>query len=240
MENINVLIYSAPKTAGNTLQQTLIYNGLKVYYTHSKSFFEDKFPGQNNIISLNEYIQKESKNKKLTIITIFREDLPRMISSFFESFQYIHDSKKNIEDYEINDLINIFNDLLYKKTHFKFNIINGFFELFPEEIKNFKFDHSEKYGIWENNNIRFIVLRYRDINKWPSILSNILNINIKNLVNENFTENKKYNNKYKEFIKNYRIPIDIYNKFIKDSFNIEMELFLTKDEKKTYIDNLIF
>ena len=49
MENINIIIYSAPKTAGNILQQTLIHNGLNVYYTHSKSFFEDKFPIQNNI-----------------------------------------------------------------------------------------------------------------------------------------------------------------------------------------------
>ena len=56
-ETTDILIYSSPKTGGNTLQINLIVGGYNVYYTHSREFFTTPFPGQNNSISLEKYIE---------------------------------------------------------------------------------------------------------------------------------------------------------------------------------------
>jgi hypothetical protein len=208
MDNIDILIYSDPKTGGNTLKSTLINSKFKVYYTHDKNFFILDFPGQSNKIQLVDYINNESKHKKLTIISIFRNELDRLISYFFQSFAYLtHTPEKNICNIPTDELINIFNNILLNTDKLNCNI-NGFFELFPNELKNFNFNFNEKYALWENNNIIFIVLRFEDINNWPTILNKIFNTDIKTLINSNFTDKKNYKNNYKEFKMKYQ-PIDI-------------------------------
>jgi hypothetical protein len=114
MENIDILIYSAPKTAGNTLEFNLTKSNYNVYYTHDSHFFSSSYPCQNNNISLNEYITNESASKKLVIIMIYREYVDRIISHFFQSFEYFYNVEncENINDIPTDELIDFFNKLV--------------------------------------------------------------------------------------------------------------------------------
>uniref|UniRef100_A0A6C0IA49 Sulfotransferase domain-containing protein n=1 Tax=viral metagenome TaxID=1070528 RepID=A0A6C0IA49_9ZZZZ len=229
MNNIDILIYSLPKTGGNTLRNTLEHFNFKTYYTHDKYFFQAKFPGQNNSISLKKYIENNSENKKLTIITVYRDSFFRNISLFFQSFEYKY--KLDINNITVESLIDIYNSNLQNN----YNEKNGLFETFPNELTEFKFDHTKKYSLWESGNIRFVVLRYNDINSWPDILSNIFDIECKQLKNSNYSPSKKYYNVYKKFLNTYKINNIEFEKLIN---SIELDIFFTEDEKNKYIESI--
>ena len=244
MENIDVLIYSSPKTAGNTLQQNLINSGYNLYYTHDCNCFNGQFPGQNNSLPLKEYIEKESENKKLTIIMIYREYLERVTSLFFQSFKYLYnDPNMNINDVETNDLITYFNDNVLTNyinyNDYNFNINDGFFELFPEEINNFRenYNEDERYSVWTKGNIQFVVLNFRNIKNWESNLSQIFGKEIKMSRNANFTNEKFYFNKYKDFKSKYVLPRKLYSKIYEEyGYPTLFSYLLTESEKIDFLN----
>jgi hypothetical protein len=53
-------------------------------------------------------------------------------------------------------------------------------------------------------NIRFVFLRFEDLCTWDSMLSTIFNVEIKQIVSENITENKSYRYIYKQFKSNFK------------------------------------
>jgi len=244
MENIDVLIYSPPKTAGNTIQINLIYNGYKVYYTHDSYFFTNKYPCQENDMSLNSYIEKESRTKKLTIIMVYREYVERAISMFFQSFKYLYnDSTKNVNDVPTNELIDYFNKNIITKfinyNNYNSNINEGFFELFPEEVNNFKdnYNESEGYSVWSKGNIQFVLLKFNNMNNWESILSKIFNKKITLNKSANLTDEKEHYDKYKDFKNNYNLSEEAYNNIYKENGYPTLFSFCLSESEKLDFHN---
>jgi len=233
--NYDVLIYSSPKCAGNTLQANLLESNIKTYYTHSMSFFTGPFPGQNNPITLKEFININSENKTFKIINIYRDELEACISFFFQVIEAI------MPDYDkktTEELIDYFNGHMLKYQIN--NFFKGFFELYPEEYKNLQyFDHNKKYHSWKKGNIEFIILRYRDIKLWHLILNDIFDLKLGKLItSRNESINKDYYNKYLDFLEKYKLPKEIYNKIFDDPRNI-FKYMLTEEEYNKYKNKLL-
>ena len=254
MDNIDILIYSAPKTAGNTLQTNLTEAGYKVYYTHDTFFFSAPFPGQNNNMSLKEYIKKESNSKKLIIIMIYREFVERIISLFFQSFKYFYklDQNETIDNVPIDKLIKFFNNNVLinyiNKNNYNNNITDGFFELFPDQTKAFidNYNISNDYSTWNKDNIQFVVLNYHNIKNWESNLIQIFGKKISLNVSVNTSEKKDYSDTYNNFKNKYILPKHLSNEIFEIngyptlfnyclSYHKKMEFFKKYDINKTLI-----
>lgn len=230
----DVLIYSAPKSGGNTLQTTLMNNNLKVYYTHDKMFFESSNPAcQNNKILLLEFINKQLEfrktsiyNKKLNIFCIYRPMLERQISAFFQNYE-IYVNKYNINKLNNYNLINYFNNNILN-----FDITDiPIFETFDIQLDKFK--KNNNYYVYELNDwCNIYIISFKDINNWCNILRDIYNESFK-LVNSNYSINKYYYNIMKNFKNEYFIDNIIYNKIQNDSI---MQFFYSSNEQTEYIN----
>jgi len=223
MENIDVLIYSSPKTAGNILKNIFIKSKYNVYYTHNSNFFTNKFPGQDNKFTLKTYIEKESENKKLTIIMVYREYVERIVSLFFESFENLYNaSTKDVNDVPTNELIDYFNNNVITKfinyNDYNCKINEGFFELFPEEVTNFKnnYNKSEGYSVWSKENIQFVVLKFSNIKNWESNLFKIFDKQIEFKTDHSLLKINTYSEKYDIFKSSYVLPKKIYSKIYEE------------------------
>jgi hypothetical protein len=221
-EDIDILIYSSPKTAGNCLLLNLLQADYKLYYTHSCSFFSEKFPGQNNQTTLKEYIENTSRDKPLVIITIYREFIDRIKSLYFQSFKYLYKNDfTDINDVSTEELIEYFNNIIlpnyineYKMNNYYGVCGEGIFELFPKEINkiNYETNNTSEYFSWKNNNIHFIVLRFDKIQNWANVLNKELNnTNISLILSRNNSNDKLYHDKYLDFKTKYTVPESLYS-----------------------------
>jgi hypothetical protein len=240
MENIDILIYSAPKTAGNTLKYNLVKSNYKVYYTHNVKFFSSTFPGQNNNISLEEYIKKESISKKLVVIMVYREFVDRIISLFFQSFKYFYELKNDESIYDVptDVLIDYFNNNVIEtyinSDDYNTNIREGFFEIFPEETNAFidNYNFMKGYSTWEKANIQFVVLNFHNIKNWESNLLEILGNKIVIEKSTNTSEEKFYKSKYIDFKEKYLLPKHLADAiFEKNGYPTLFSYCLTYSEK---------
>lgn len=228
---IDILIYSSPKTGGNTLETTFKNKNFKVYYTHNNNFFKSEGPiCQNNNMNIIDYINIQVKfrkdniiSSKLNIIGIYRTPIERLISLFFQNYNII-----NIDNFlsnkSINELIIEFNNKHLDLNSLDFTIcelydLNLYFNNDNKLIENLKNGHCI---IELNKYINIILLNFNNINEWDKILSNIFNKTIKT-INANYSKNKDYNLLYNDFKTKYYINNFIFN-FITNNKNIKQLL----------------
>ena len=179
-KNYDVIIFCGGKCGSTSLEVSLINNGYDVIKIHS--FMHSKKVHKNddlyNVKNIKDFFDIQI-NDVIYIIDSYRTPIERHICAFFQNL--IFHIKKPFN--EFNEELPIF--------------------------KDDKFDFDKKYILKElivnNNKQLYIKLRFKEINDWDKILSQIFNKDIK-MSSENLSENKPYKNTYKLFKKYYKVP----------------------------------
>jgi hypothetical protein len=97
-----------------------------------------------------------------------------------------------------------------------------------------KFDFYQGYNMVKKDNIVFIKLLFKDIDRWPVILTEIFKTKITKLINANLSENKQIFDKYNEF-KKY---IMVKKEYLTDTLskNREFKIYNTPSQQKQYME----
>lgn len=235
MYPVEIYIYSNPKTGSQTLLETFEKNNYITRHLHSSNRFLNNPPvcgfywtnflkEKNTIFEWMDF--SLTKYNKIYIIDSYRNPIERLISHFFQSeIQKI----KNYKNKNIEELIKYFNEnLLWKLCK-----VNGLEEPFYHyNIENFtEFNFKKKYNLKEVDDKVFVKLRFKDINDWNKILSEIFNKDI-TIYNRNLTQDKDINNLYINFKAKYKVPIKYLISIINDK---EFNIYNTTEEKLDYI-----
>ena len=237
-QHLDFLIYSSHKTSTQSLISILRNNKYNTIHCHKLLDLSISIP--KNLISNDLFIKelkryKEINNKKLKIISIIRNPIKRLISSFFQSCHTdeIHINKKN----ELNTTImtnNIDELILNYNNKIQNNCIAGGVESLDEisTIFNIKLikklrkqqkktKTTKTYYYFNHDLFELFVLDYNkliDINNL-NYLNNILNINCIINSKSNLSENKIYYDKYNETKKNILNETNNLNKLIKSRYH---------------------
>ncbi len=213
--DIEFLIYSSHKTATQSVSNTLKHNGFSTRSCHSLRKGTMKFEG-----FFEEYLDTYLKvnEKKLIVISSFREPIERHISSFFHYYGTRPINKKEVK--------NISETIIYKKTipelqsqfiqelndqscpaMMNESIIDIATEL-KISLDDLNYNIKNKMGLYEKNNIQLHIFDFRMLtSNMQKILSNISNKEI-TLKNSNMSSEKWYNEIYKEFKSSLDIPAE--------------------------------
>lgn len=224
-KNIQVFVYCGGKCGSKTLYKTLSQYFTTGHFHNQQSFMYHHKITDYTLFDIIDYNSKIYDN--IYIIDSYRTPIERKISCFFNNIQHYFPNFKNISTRE---LINYFN---------KQNLIYGAQEFHPiDEIMNYynivpfsNFDFKNKYNICKKDNIHFIKIRFSDIQNWDKILQNIFKKKI-NIINDNMSITKFYNDKYIHFKQYYYIPNDYLNIFLKNDINFK--IYNTNEEQKEY------
>ena len=243
--NIEYLIYSSHKTSTQSLMSIFKKNKIKIELYHNISNIPLLYPkispinnigckeyygwGENDINQKNilkkfvlDNIHKYNNNKKLSIISVIRNPIERLLSSFFQSYHNDEMSYHNIKaDNTTIQKLNVLElyDLYCKKIDddsLQGNIesLDEMSFLFDIDIIN-NLEKKENYYYFENESIKLYVLKFEHVinNNNLIYLNKILNIKLILNSKNNLSLNKQYYNKYNELKK--LIGEDIKNKIYK-------------------------
>jgi len=224
-EVFDIFIFCGGKCGGTTLFKTFETHHHKTLFLHSFSFLNN----YTYITNVPESIQESSKLKPIYIIDCYRTPIERKMSSFFQG---IH---KFIPDYKnktVEELIEFFNTKFFYQEE-EYHPINEALTHFDIPLWT-TFDFKNGYNKLEQDNKIFVKILFRDIDKWDSILSEILGQPI-TLHSDNISDEKEYATLYKEFKALYKVPKNyLENQLLK---NNEFKIYNTKEEQKEYIEN---
>ena len=225
---LDYLVYSSHKTSTQSLISTLNNNKLATIHCH----IIDNFRANNNFKSLNnnqlkhyfmnELIRYKNINrKKLKIVSILRNPIDRLLSSFFQThhsdkihFFNIPEKETIISKLNEEQILKIYCEDINNKTFF---ITGGAIESIDELSSIFNKDlikelkkHNDYYHV-ESELFELYVLDFNKIIGGNSLeyINKCLKTNLKNISTFNLTENKLYYNKYK-YVKE-KIPENIKN-----------------------------
>jgi len=236
LNNVQYLMYTTGKTGGATLYNTLQDDAYSAYHTHSEEYF-NIVNGQSNF-TLEDFIDYTiennlSKGRRTYIIDSYRTPIEHTISAFFQN---IHNYLPNYKALNINQIIDKFNHLKF----YELGNNPSYFYIFKylKQSTDIQFDFER--GYYHKNidkDISLIKLRLNDIDRWGSILSELIGKEIE-LKSINLAKDKDYNKIYEQFKDSYRIPIEYLNT-LKNNENIvsnEMRKMLTTLEIDNYLD----
>jgi hypothetical protein len=233
IDNFNnfIFIYTPPKVGSTTIVSSLrisLGNEYSIIHIHDEIML-NVLTGINNV-SINEIIDYLTNiNKNVYVIDIYRTPIERKISEYFEKISPYHfnNSEENIINYNLDKIIKRFNNIFpYIENgdhyHEKYNISNPI-----------QFNFQDKFTLQIINNIKYIKLRLMDSKIWDKILSKIFNKEII-IINDYLTENKKIGSLYNIFKKQYKIPINFFEKISNCKY---LNFYLNTIEKKEYLNN---
>jgi hypothetical protein len=229
-----IFVYCPPKVGSTTLVSSIRLSAAQkfsVIHIHDETFFSaiDKTINSTEIkvedlINYNKFL-----GKNVYVVDIFRSPIERKISEFFEHISVLHfnNSEKNINTYNIDRIINRFNNIFpylgnsdYYKD--KYNLLQ-----IPET-----FDFNNKYLLQEMNEIKYIKLRLNDSSSWGNILTNILETPII-IVNDYETEKKQIADIFIKFKSLYKIP----ENFLEEIKNCKsLNYYYTEEERMEYLN----
>ena len=236
--NKQVYIYCSGKSGSSTLYESFSekYNTMQV---HSAKFFSELINRYDENSIYNDNIFDYIKNScelydDVYFIDSYRLPLERSISSFFQGIDKIEPDYLNKS---IEYLIDLYNNYHYtNEDYFSIDEIIKYFNV--NELKEDKIEFFDKYIyktiLVNSTRVHIILLKYKYINEWSEILTNIFNTNI-SLINANLSENKNYNDVYENFKKKYKIKENIINHFIN---NYHFLKYNTINERILYIEKL--
>jgi hypothetical protein len=236
MDNFDVILCCGAKCGSSTLVATFKNNGYNTCKTYG--VLDASLHGFFNNEKTDKLIEIQKKNK-VYVFDSYRLPIERHISAFFQNIA-LH-ILKPLDKININMLIYWFNKYYidcdnYHPLDTRLYIFDNYtFDLNKEYIK--KIIHLE------NQEIIYIKLRFKSIHIWDKILSEIMEKNII-IYSENLSENKKYNQLYKEFKNNYLVPVEylneiqLYDTFIRYNSLLEKEEYIKEWNKKSIKTNL--
>lgn len=212
--NLDYLVYSSHKSGTQTLVSTLNNSGFRCRHCHFLPNIDLKSGDLNAY--LENYFQKN--NKKLDVITVFREPMERHISSFFQGYGSRPLRLKGVES-EIETIIYKYTiDQLQEKyiAELRSHSLIGFRESMHDiatelQIKtnDLIYDNEKKFGIFETKRIRLFFFRFDVLfNDLNGLLAKITQGDII-IKNANMSEGKWYRDIYSKFKASLVIPNDI-------------------------------
>ena len=211
---LDYLVFSSHKSGTQTMMHSLVCAGYKCRHCHLLENIDLK-EGQFKSY-INAYYQQNQK--KLDVISVFRNPVERHISSFFQWYgsrplikrEVHHVSETVIFQKSIHELQEQFiNELksntLIGREESIFSICDEL-KINPQKLT---FDGSKKIGVYEKKKIRLYLMRFDILfNDFEQILSKITDKPV-GQVNKNMGSEKWYADKYLEFKKTLIIPEDI-------------------------------
>lgn len=205
----DILIFSNPKTGGQTLDLTLGKKYL-VYHTHDKYFFNEKYPGQENEILFNNFLKNNLTNKSI-IISCYRTPIERLISLIFQNNNNIN----NLKDFNKIFYQFVDNNIINETTfHANFIFEDNFTNLNDLEKINNKY---HIYQVTSKYNNKCYLFKFEELRNLHNILNIILNTNyftIDKIIKGNIGENKIYASVYSKIKNKFKIQIEYLNKII--------------------------
>lgn len=233
LSNLDFFVYSSHKSGTQTLVSSLNAIGAKSRHIHTLSNIN--LPEGSLPFILDNYLSKN--NKKLNVITVFRNPFERHISSFFQWYgtrplrlRQVKDIKETlIFKSSIDKLQEIFLSEVKDQSLAGFD--DSLHEIFKElEIcaDDLKYSKYKKYGIYETENIKIYFFRH-DVffNEFEILLSEICGLKIVQK-NTNMSGDKYYKEIYAEFKKSLSVPNEIISR-VYDSKADLMRLFYEAD-----------
>ena len=234
-----VILYSPPKVGSTTIVSSIRLSASDkfiVFHTHKKKILETTVSGEKIELNIDDlksnvkyYIEKKIMVRNIYIIDIFRTDVERKMSEYFQYLCNFHFNNLdiNMSDYPVEKLIKRFNDIYlhdnggdYYNNHYGIDKIS-------------KFDFEKKYHVYKQDNITYLKLRLEDSEHWGKILSEILDTPIK-MINDYSTNDKKISLLYRKFKEMYKLPFNYFKDLIHSQ---ELKIYLTMDEQKKYLDS---
>lgn len=232
-EDIDILIYSGGKTASSTFSHSFKNITSSVFHTHGDYFTKTQL---NSDLTIKGIINAK-RNKKLLIISCYREPISRHLSTIFEAGIFFF-GLTNID--EINDLNNDiirdkFIEFLNEGTmnyhpHSEYFVLNEYID-----ILEYPFNREQGFQIYETTLFKWIYFRFDKLKNAEQIIRD--NTEYKNfkLLNNNTSSEKEYSDKYQKFKKNVQLPNELLDLcFERDLKNLQY--FYTDDEIKNIKD----
>lgn len=232
------LVYSSHKTATQSILSILRTNGYRAKHCHKYHDLEHTSGINVNKVSFAElvnYYNKKNKknNKKLKIITCFRNPLDRLLSSYFQNYGadpvWIH--RKKSQD-----------TIIYKQTpeqivddclrQIKNRTLPGYTESIHEmcqlmsiPLSDINYDKTKLFSVYENDRVIIYFFRFDTfINNSVELIRQITGK--QNIIyNEsNLSENHWYSQKYKLTKQIFEIPEELKKQIVSDNKNL-LDLF---------------
>lgn len=221
----NFFIFSSHKTSTQTIKNSLNKFGVTACHGHILRHLNLKENELGNfIIDYNQY------NKTTpTFITVFREPISRLVSSFFQTygtdmiqFGHIKDetesilktsSQKELQEIFIDELLTRKLKGYPESLHILSNELD--IVLSPEN-----FTHHQNYLIMEHKHFKLIILKFENLIKnFQEILSSSLGSPCE-IITSNKSSEKWYSNVYKDFKQQLSIPTHCCRQIYEDRKDI--------------------
>uniref|UniRef100_A0A6C0IJM9 Uncharacterized protein n=1 Tax=viral metagenome TaxID=1070528 RepID=A0A6C0IJM9_9ZZZZ len=225
-----IFVYTPPKVGSTSLVSSLrisLSNTFSIIHIHDEIMLKF-FTGIQNI-SINEIIQYNKYiGKNVYVIDIYRTQIERNISDFFENLacQHFNNSEENINNYNIDKIINRFNSI------FPYLPYNDYYTELYNIPKLDNFDFNKKYLYQVVNNIHYIKLRLKDSSEWNKILTSLLGYEIV-IINDYQTTNKIIGKLYDNFKKIYKIPSNLLDSIKKCKY---LSYYYSEKERNEYLN----
>jgi len=233
--NLNYLVYSSYKTGTQTLVRTLNGNGLVSKHCHAlKHIGLEK--GEFESL-LDQYLTVN--NKKLEVVTVFREPLARHASSFFQRYGSKPVRLKLVSSvtetiiykYSIEQLQEKFLSELRHRTLPRFR--ESIHEIFQElcvDTHELRFNRETGIGRFETRNVKLHMLRFDTLFADPvRVLGEITGKDM-TIMPTNVGEKKWYSSIYSDFKASLVVPSDIAREVYADNRDL-LDLFYTEADR---------
>ena len=234
-----VLIYQMGKVASSSIKLTLSsFNELDVIHTHHLSYSNTRALNSrktdlgwhklsNNPQEIKELFNAICKEKQVKIITLVREPISRNISAFFQTIEHITGVKNIYSQASVNELVHVFlKQYPHEVPLYWFE--NEFYKSLDVNIYNYSFPKNTGAQIIKKGKFEILVMHHNLVDatkkEYLEKLLNIKNIIIKN---KNISTEKPYNDVYKSFINNIKIPKNYLLKMLNSKY---VQHFYTKQE----------
>ena len=228
--NSIIFVYTPPKVGSTCLVSSLrisACNKFSIIHIHDEIMLK-YFTGIENV-TINEIIQYNKYiGKNVYVIDIYRTQIERNISEFFEKIacHHFNNSEENLNNYNITKIFNRFN-LIFPYLPYD----DYYMELYNIPLLD-KFDFKKNYLHQVINGIHYIKLRLKDSNEWSKILTELLCTEIV-IVNDYQTENKVIGKLYERFKKEYKIPSNLLDSIKKCKF---LSYYYSEKERNEYLN----
>jgi len=205
-------VYSSHKTATQTLLSIFHKHNLNAIHCHTIQNLVSNNPLLNGkdfsilkphvLRHIHHY--KNKYNTKLKIITVVRNPIDRLISSFFQShhddeitFKSVHSTQTTVTTMNNENLYNLYcNKILNNSLLGKTESIDEMSQIFDEDIIS-KLESRVDYYYYENDYIQLFVLDFKKLLKENILyLNRILGENFNTYTSDNLSSTKIYNDKY--------------------------------------------
>lgn len=218
------LIFSSHKTATQTILNTIRQNGVRALHGHVPENIGLDHTGL--LESARQYLREHKR--RLRVVSVFREPLSRMVSSFFQSLQvhyyartrkaaYATDADWLARSFDRTDeeMNALFADYIER--------IDGFGESLYDLAKAFSFSCSDipfdvdsGTGLLCLPLIELHVFRFDQIIRDFTLVSQATGLTIQNWRNANVTDEKPFHARYRSFKDRFMLPEsaiqDLYNR----------------------------